>query len=89
MLSTLRRFYLQASEGQCASRMVGTLFFLSAVSLGLSEHDMYAFIIFSSIGFSFISLGIFAGNRANTIILQFFAAALIIYAVYLAYSNPA
>jgi hypothetical protein len=88
MFNAIKRFYSPPSEGQRSSRMAGTLFLVSAVSLGVSEGAFSSAAWFIALSLSFIGLSVWANDRINKVVMWLFLAALITHGVYLLYSNP-
>lgn len=74
MFNAMCRFYHPSSQGQRDNRILGTLFFLSAISLEISEHDLEAFGIFSALSGSFFGLGVMASDRINKVVMLLSAA---------------
>jgi hypothetical protein len=87
MLNAIKRYYNPPSAGQRSSRILATLFLLSAVSLGVSEGDFPSAAMFTALSFSFISLGVLANDHINKVVMWLSTAGVIISCVYLVYSN--
>jgi hypothetical protein len=88
MFNTIKRFYSPPWEGQRSSRILATLFLLSAVSLGITEPDFSSVAIFIALSFSFMSIGVWASDRINKVVMWIVLVAMITHGVYLSYSNP-
>jgi ABC-type multidrug transport system permease subunit len=88
MLNGIKRFYSPPSDGQRSSRILATLFLLSAVSLGITERDFSSVLTFTALSFSFMYSGVWANDRINKVLLWLFLAALITSAIYRAFLNP-